>query len=183
MTFNIKEWNEDTNLDSFYQEAKRRGFENNSSQERMIDTFRREREWKCWILYKEDTPIGSVVSHSFDLMGRNAYRVLARTCCIGQHVTQSLIKPQKLVSQHQNLTDQFLLPACLEWAKGDCYSTSNNSPVASQRLVHKYYFPTLQEMGIVDNVGEVFYRKTLQTVWKIYPDRFFENLNRYPRWT
>jgi hypothetical protein len=28
----------------------------------------------------------------------------------------------------------------------------------------------------------VFYRGTNQTVWEIFPDKFFEELNKHPRW-
>jgi hypothetical protein len=93
-----------------------------------------------------------------------------------------LITPKKLIAEHQNLTDQFLLPTCINWAKGDLYATSNESTVASQRLVHRHYFPTLEKLGIVSKVGEMLYRNTQQTVWRIYPDAFLENLERYPRW-
>ena len=178
----LVEWSPELDLSSFYEEANRRGFENNSSQKRMIDTFKKEKEWKAWILYNNAKPIGSTISHSFDIMGSNSYRVLARTCTFGEFGNKSLIKPKRLIAEHQNLTDQFLLPACLNWARGNVYATSNESKIASQRLVHRYYFPTLQEIGIVENMGEIYYRKTKQTVWKIYADRFFENLRKHPRW-
>lgn len=149
----------------------------------MIDTFKKEKEWNAWILYKNSDAIGSVVAHSFDeVMGTNTYRVLVRTCTFGEHGNKSLIKPKKLIAEHQNLTDQFLLPVCLEWSKGRTFATSNDSKVASQRLVHKYYFPTLEKMGIVKNIKDVFYRNTNQTVWEIFPEKFLENLNKYPRW-
>lgn len=179
----ILEWSEDLDLRKFYIESASRGFVNNSSQKRMIDTFKNEREWNAWILYKDSDAIGSVVAHSFDeVMGTKTYRVLVRTCTFGEYGNKSLIKPKKLIAEHQNLTDQFLLPVCLEWSKGRTFATSNDSKVASQRLVHKYYFPTLEKMGIVKNIKDVFYRNTNQTVWEIFPEKFLENLNKYPRW-
>ena len=62
-------------------------------------------------------------------------------------------------------------------------TTSNASKEASQRLVHSYYFPTLAKLGIVEKIKDVYYRHTDQTVWEIHPDKFYENLNRYTRWT
>jgi len=181
--FTVVEWNESLDLTEFYNSASSKGFTNNASQEAMIDCFRNEPEWAAWILYQDDRAVGSVASHSFTAMGPNAYRVLARTCTFGTaRLNGGLITPRKLIAEHQNLTDQFLLPACINWAKGELYATSNESSIASQRLVHRHYFPTLAQLGIVERVCEMNYRNTDQTVWRIYPDKFLANLERYPRW-
>lgn len=181
--YKIIPWTEGLDLTDFYAEAASRGFVNNASQKAMIDCFRDESEWAAWMLYQDEKAVGSVAAHSFNVMGPNAYRVLARTCTFGTARQNSgLITPRKLIAEHQNLTDQFLLPACINWAKGELYSTSNESGIASQRLVHRHYFPTLAKLGIVERVCEMNYRNTDQTVWRIYPDRFLENLNKFPRW-
>jgi hypothetical protein len=181
--YKVIPWTEDLDLSAFYAEAKQRGFDNNSSQQAMVDCFRNERKWAVWMLYKDDRAIGSVAAHTFPEMGPGAYRVLARTCTFGTaRQNGGLITPRKLIAEHQNLTDQFLLPACINWAKGELYSTSNESGIASQRLVHRHYFPTLAKLGIVERVCEMNYRNTEQTVWRIYPDKFLANLELYPRW-
>ena len=181
--YKIVEWSPDLDLTEFYREAEQKGFFNNSSQKAMIDCFNNEPERNAWILYQDDKAVGSVAAHSFDVMGPNSYRVLARTCTFGTaRQNGGLITPKKLIQEHQNLTDQFLLPACIAWAKGDIYATSNESTVASQRLVHRHYFPTLAKLGIVERVCELNYRNTDQTVWRIHPDKFLANLERYPRW-
>ena len=181
----LVEWNPKLDLTEFYSEATRRGFVNNSNQQAMIDCFRNEREWKVWILYEGERAMGSVAAHSFDdVMGPNSYRVLTRVCTFAEsRRSKGLITPKRLVAEHQNLTDQFLLPQCIAWAgHGNMYATSNTSKEASQRLVHSYYFPTLEKLGIVTNIKKVHYRGTDQTVWQIHSDKFLENLNRYPRW-
>ncbi len=184
--FKLVEWSSDLDLTDFYAESARRGFVNNSSQKIMIDCFRNEREWRAWILYNGNRAVGSVAAHSFDdVMGENSYRILARTCILdGTRNGNGLMTASKAIAQHQNLTDQFLLPKCLEWVdgRGDVFATSNKSKEASQRLVHSYYFPTLEKIGIVKRIKEVKYRYTDQTVWQIFPDKFYENLSRYPRW-
>ena len=151
----------------------------------MIDCFRSEREWEAWILYKDGQAIGSVAAHSFDDVVPGGYRILTRVCTFAEaRKDKGLITPKRLVAQHQNLTDQFLLPQCLKWVgdKGRVFATSNASKEASQRLVHSYYFPTLAKIGIVSKVKEVHYRHTDQTVWEIHPEKFYENLELYPRW-
>jgi len=182
--YKIVPWSEDLDLTEFYAEAEQRGFANNASQKVMIDCFRNEPEWAAWILYQNDKAVGSVAAHSFNEMGLDCYRVLARTCTFGDaRPNGGLITPKKLIAEHQNLTDQFLLPVCLEWTKGKrIFATSNESQVASQRLVHRHYFPTLEKLGIVSRVGNMLYRNTEQTVWQIYPEAFYANLELYPRW-
>ena len=180
------QWNKDLDLSEFYNEAGRRGFVNNSSQKVMIDCFHNEREWNAWILYSDDKAIGSVAAHSFDdVMGPNSYRILTRVCTFGEaRPHNGLVKANRLCAEHQNLTDQFMLPACLEWTKGKgrVYATSNKSKEGSQRLVHSIYFPTLAKIGVVSKIKEVHYRHTDQTVWEIHPDKFYANLELYPRW-
>jgi hypothetical protein len=187
MTFKIVEFTDDLDLTYFYTEAEKRGFVNNVSKKVMVDCFRNEREKQVWILYQNNTPIGSVAAHSFDeVMGPNTYRVLTRVCTFGEaRPTQGLVTPKRLIAEHQNLTDQFLLPTCINWVnkRGRIFATSNASKNASQRLVHSYYFPTLEKIGVVSKIKEVFYRYTDQTVWEIYPDKFYENLAKFPRWT
>ena len=181
----LVEWNEDLDLSDFYAEASKRGFVNNSSQKAMIDCFRNEREWNAWILYNGDRAVGSVAAHSFDDVMPYGYRILTRVCTFAEERQgKGLITPKRLVAEHQNLTDQFLLPKCIEWVagRGRMFATSNASKEASQRLVHSYYFPTLAKLGIVTKIKDVHYRHTDQTVWEIRPDEFFENLIRYPRW-
>lgn len=181
----LVEWSENLDLSEFYVQSTLRGFVNNSSQQAMIDCFRNEREWNAWILYNKDHAIGSVAAHSFDDVIPGGYRILTRVCTFAEaRKDKGLITPKRLVAEHQNLTDQFLLPQCIEWVngRGRMFATSNASKEASQRLVHSYYFPTLAELGIVSKIKDVHYRNTDQTVWEIHPERFYENLNRYPRW-
>jgi hypothetical protein len=129
----VVNWTEDLDLTEFYAEAEQRGFANNASQKAMIDCFCNETEWAAWILYQNDKAVGSVAAHSFTAMGPNAYRVLARTCTFGTaRQNGGLITPRKLIAEHQNLTDQFLLPKCIEWAgHGKMYATSNASKVST----------------------------------------------------
>lgn len=180
------EWNESLDLTEFYSEATRRGFVNNSSQKAMIDCFRNEHEWNVWILYNGDRAVGSVAAHSFDDVMPGGYRILTRVCTFAEERKGAgLITPKRLVAEHQNLTDQFLLPQCIEWVagRGRMFATSNASKEASQRLVHSYYFPTLAKLGIVSKIKDVHYRHTDQTVWEIHPEEFFANLERFERWT
>jgi hypothetical protein len=181
--YKIVRWSSELDLSEFYKQAADRGFKNNASQRVMIDCFRNEHKQASWILYHGDRAIGHVAAHSFPEMGDNSYRILARTCVLeGARSNGGLMTRDKAIGQHQNLTSQFLLPACLHWATGPVYSTSNTSDVASQRLVHQYYFPTLEKLGIVEFVRWMHYRGTEQAVWRLFPEKFFEDLNRYPRW-
>jgi hypothetical protein len=182
--YKIIQWTKDLDLTEFYKEAASRGFKNNSSQKEMIDCFQNESKWAAWMLYEDDRPIGSVAAHSFDdVMGPGSYRVLTRCCILkGTRKNGGLMTAKTAIAQHQNLTDQFLLPTCISWAGKNIYATSNVSTVASQRFVHRTYFPTLEKIKVVSRVRDLFYRGVEQTVWRINVDKFEENLKRYPRW-
>ena len=183
--YNLVEWSPKLDLTDFYNEASRRGFVNNSSQKAMIDCFNNEQEWMVWILYENNRAIGSVAAHSFNDVMPEGYRILTRVCTFAEaRKDKGLITPKRLIAEHQNLTDQFLLPKCIEWVagRGRMFATSNASKEASQRLVHSYYFPTLAKLGIVEKIKDVHYRHTDQTVWEIHADKFFENLEKYERW-
>jgi hypothetical protein len=182
--YKVIEWNPNLDLIEFYAEAERRGFVNNISQKTMIDCFRNERESKVWILYENDRAVGSVAAHSFDDVVPNSYRVLTRVCTFAEaRPSKGLITANRLIAEHQNLTDQFLLPACISWTGTEnLYSTSTANSVASQRLVHSIYFPTLEKKGLVTCLGKINYRHTDQTLWKINGRAFLDDLERYPRW-
>jgi hypothetical protein len=179
------EWSPSLDLTDFYADAERRGFVNNSSQKAMIDCFQNEREWNAWILYDGSRAIGSVAAHSFDDVVPNSYRILTRVCTFAEaRKDKGLITTKRLIAEHQNLTDQFLFPKCIEWVadRGRMFATSNASKTASQRLVHSYYFPTLAKLDIVSKIKDIHYRGTDQTVWEIHPNKFLENLTKFPRW-
>lgn len=186
--FYFKEWSEDLDLTEFYLTCAEKGFTNNSSEKSLIGSIQKEKEWNCWILYSDDTPIGSVAAHSFDdVMGPNTYRIAARACAFKEYApTKGLLTANRMLKEHRTFANQFLLPQCLEWT-GDCrvFCTSNSDPVPeveSQRLVHNYYFPTLEKIGLVEKIDTVYYKGTHQTVWEIFKEPFLEHLNQFPRW-
>lgn len=185
MTFKLIEWTPELDLSSFYEQARIRGFLNNSSQKSMIDCFNNERERNTWILYQDSNPIGSVAAHSFDDVMPNSYRICARTCTFAEaRPSDGLITIKKLILEHQNLTAQFFIPQCIEWvnSRGKIYITSNDSKVGKQRAVHTIYFPQLEKINTVTRVKDVLYRGTVQTVWELNVEEFKKQLEKYPRW-
>jgi hypothetical protein len=40
----------------------------------------------------------------------------------------------------------------------------------------------MEESGQMKRIKDVFYRGTTQTVWQLFPDKFYEELDKYPRW-
>lgn len=178
-------FSKDLDLSEFYAKAKAKGYENNTSEFWIKDCFRNERESETWILYYNNKPVGSVAAHTFDEMGEYSYRIACRTCVFTDELSQKALRNvKKTILEHQNPTAQFLIPTCIEWAGRDknLYITSNELEGGSQRLVHKIYFPALQKSGQVENCGEITYRGTLQTVWKLHVDKFYKELNKHERW-
>lgn len=182
--YKIIPWSEDLNLTDFYKVAKEKGFENNASQKAMIDCFRNEKQWQVWILFYNNSAVGSVAAHSFPEMGDDAFRIAARTCVFTNLLPTNTLRTRNQIITHQHVTSQFLIPACIEWApkNSKLYITSNENEVGTQRLVHNIFGPAMESTGQMKKVKDIFYRGTTQTVWQIYPDKFYEELNRHPRW-
>jgi hypothetical protein len=186
--YEMIEWNKDLDLTDFYAEAERRGHINNANQKSMVDCFQDEERWQVWILYKNNKAIGSVAAHTFLEMGFNAYRILARTCVLDGVVTgngKGLGSGRLYIQQHQNITCQFFIPKMIEWCgiDSDMYATSNQLDSGSQRKVHNIYFPLLERQGEFSRDTDLYYRGAIQTVWKLNPHRFLNNLNNNPRWS
>ncbi len=182
--YKIVPWTPELDLTEFYATANAKGFVNNASQKMLVDSLAKEKEWCVWILYYNNTAIGSVGAHSFPELGENAYRIAARTCVFTDLLPHNTLRTKNQIVTHQHVTSQFLIPACIEWApKGSrLFITSNDSEVGTQRLVHRIFGPAMESTGQMKKVKDIFYRGTNQTVWELFPEKFFEELERNPRW-
>lgn len=182
--YKIIPWSADLDLLEFYRTAESKGFVNNASQRMLVDCFRNEREWQVWILYYNDNAVGSVAAHSFPEMGEAAYRIAARTCVFTDLLPTNTLRTKNQIVSHQHVTSQFLIPTCIEWAPSGSklYITSNENDAGTQRLVHRIFGPAMEATGQMRRIKDLFYRNTTQTVWEIYPDKFYEELNKSPRW-
>lgn len=186
--FKIIPWSADLDLSTFYAEATARGFANNATQKMLVESFKNEREKQVWILYHNNEPVGSVAAHSFDdVMGPNTYRIAVRTCVFTDKISGTYgnaLRTKSVITENQNPTAQFLIPACIDWApKGSrLFITSNESPVGTQRRVHNIFGPLMERQGMMKRIKEVEYRGHIQTVWELFPDKFYEVLNKHPRW-
>lgn len=185
--FKIVQWSPDLDLEEFYKDAARRGFKNNSNQQMLVNSLSKEKEWAVWILYYKDKAVGSVAAHSFPEMGEDAYRIASRTCIFTDRLDGTYgtsLRTKSVILENQNPTAQFLIPTCIEWCplQSKMYITSNDSTVGTQRKVHNIYFPLLEKQRMATRVKNIDYRGHIQTVWQLHPDKFYEILNKYPRW-
>ena len=172
--YKIIPWSESLDLTDFYQYANAKGFVNNSNQQAMVDCFRHEREWQVWILYYDDIAVGSVAAHSID----EGYRICARTCVLSDLLPLNTLRTRNQIATHQHYTAQYLMPACISWAKDPMYITSHPSGIGTQRLVHTVWGPTLEKTGVLTRAFEKEYRGHMQTFWKVNADVFLEQLEK-----
>jgi hypothetical protein len=117
-------------------------------------------------------------------MGDDAFRIAVRTCVFTDLLPMNTLRTRNQIVTHQHVTSQFLIPACIEWTPpwADLYITSNESSVGTQRLVHSIFGPAMESSGQMKRIKEIEYRGTQQTVWQLFPDKFLEELGKYPRW-
>jgi hypothetical protein len=186
--FKVIPWSHDLNLAEFYKIANQKGFKNNSTQKMLVESLDKEKEKQVWILYFKDRAIGSVAAHSFnDIMGENSYRICARTCIFTDMIPGTYgnsLRTYRVITENQNPTAQFFIPTCINWAPKNSrlYITSNESNVGTQSRVHRVYGPLMEKIGMMKKIKNVDYRGHNQTVWELFPDKFYEILNKYPRW-
>jgi len=182
--FEIITWSEELDLVDFYATAAAKGFVNNASQQMLVDSLAKEKEWCVWILYYDNKAVGSVGAHSFPEMGEYAYRIAVRTCVFSDQIPIPSIRTRNQIVTHQHVTSQFLIPACIEWCPpwANLYITSNENSVGTQRLVHNIFGPAMEATGQMKRIKEMDYRGAKQTVWELLPTRFLEELERNPRW-
>lgn len=183
-SYKIVDWSESIDLTEFYRKSKEKGFVNNSSFETMIQPFQNEKEWKVWLLYKDDKIVGSVGAHSLEEMGIGSYRIGVRSCVHSDEIGIKNLRTTYGIRHHQNATAQFLIPVCIKWApkNSNLYITTHNSSDASLRLMHNICMPIFESTGMVKNVGEREYRGHIQSFWKVNSEVFFEQLDQNPRW-
>jgi hypothetical protein len=182
--YKLVKWSQDLDLEAFYNNAKLRGFENNSNQQSLVDCFSKEAHAQVWILYDNDRAIGSVAAHSLDILP-NAYRICARTCVLTDQTHLSHLRSlNKTIKQHQNITAQYFIPACIEWAGRDkqLYISTNESSVGSQRAVHTVYCPALESTGVLSKDYVLQYRGHEQTFWRLNVEEFYKQLEQFGKW-
>jgi hypothetical protein len=183
--FYIQEYNEDLDLSEYYRLASERGFYNNNNKEKLIDTWLHMDRWQVWLLYYNETIVGSIAAHSLEELGvlGDAYRIAARTCTfddlIGQRKT--LRTPNTIIAKHQNLTAQFLLPLCIEWAGKDknLYISSNENDTGTQKYVHRLYCPGLKKVNVLEESIELEYRGAIQSFWRMNVPEFYRQMEEF----
>jgi hypothetical protein len=184
--YKIIPFSDNIDLTEFYEVAHKKGFVNNSNRKMLIDCFQQEKEKQVWILHYNNRPAGSVAAHSFDdVMDKNSYRIAVRTCVINEFVPKTGLRTLNEIVTHQNISSQFLIPTCINWAPKNSrlYITSNENDSGTQRLVHRIFCPAMEKTGQMKRVKDVFYRGTNQTVWELFPSKFFDELNKNKRWS
>jgi len=182
--YKIIPWTPNLDLSEFYSTAASKGFVNNASQKMLVDSLSKEQEWCVWILYYNNRAVGSVGAHLFPEMGNNAYRIAVRTCVFSDQLPIVALRTRNQIVTHQHVTSQFLIPACINWVpKGSkLYITSNENESGTQQLVHRIFGPAMEASGQMQRVKNLYYRGTSQTVWELFPNKFLEELGKYPRW-
>lgn len=183
--YKIQEYQRNIDLSSFYQRCLEKGFMNNASPKRLIDTFEKQKFFKLWILFYKDTPVGSTVAHDFDeVMGENSYRICARTCVLSDMLPIKHIRTKDGIINHQNVCSQIFIPVILRSLPlhSRCYITSSDKDEASMKQVNGIWAKLLSRQGVLEPVKDIFYRGANQTVWQLNTESFLAQLEQHPRW-
>jgi hypothetical protein len=183
--FYIKEYSDSLDLTDYYQLATERKLYNNDSREKLVDTWLHMDRWQVWLLYYNEQVVGSVAAHSLEELGvlGDAYRIAARTCAFddltGQRKTLRTVNT--IFTKHQNLTAQFLLPLCIEWAgkDKDLYISSNENDTGTQKYVHRLYCPGLKKVNVLEEPVDLEYRGAIQSFWRMNVPEFYRQMEEF----
>lgn len=178
----------DLKMSAFYAEAARRGFENNASRKMLVESIAKSNRWCVWVLYCNDRIVGTAAAHSLPELGENAYRICARTCVLTDlldGVYGRALRTKSVITEHQNPTAQFFMPAQIAWAGEDAnlYISTNSSKVASQQSVNTTFAKLLENTNVLSLATTMDYRGHEQKFWKLNTKLFLVQLNNKPRWS
>lgn len=183
--YEIKKYNNDLDLSFFYQRCQEKGFFNNASQKRLIDSFDRQRYFDLWILFYKNQPVGSTAVHDFDdVMGENSYRICVRTCVLTALLPIKHVRTKEGITKHQNICSQIFIPVTLNALPKDgrYYITSSNKCEASMQKVNGIWANLLSRQGVIKKIKDVFYRGADQTVWQLNDEEFVKQIDQHTRW-
>ena len=180
--FEIKLYNSDIDLSEFFIEAEKKKFYNNSIHEILIDYIQKYEDAKMWCLLYNGKVVGTVVAHKLQelgILGKDAYRIGARTCVLTHLIGKSRVKSLKGKRDiHYSHASQFLLPACIEGVGRDkpLYLSTHTGNVGSQNKVHNFWAKHFHKANILQRPIELEYKGTFQTFWKVNVDEFYKTL-------
>ena len=186
MAFKLIPYSDTLDLTEFYTIASVKGFVNNESKRKLLDSLAKEDRFQDWMLMWDERIIGCTAAHSFPEMGPDSYRIACRICTFTDQLPKEYqgLRGTDTIRNHQTTTQQFFQPAGIKWAgpNKNYYVTTNENAEGSQRLVHKIVAPTLEETGVYTKETELEYRGTRQTVWRVNADIYFKQLKTVKQW-
>ena len=180
------EFDEDLDLSFFYEQCKKEGLKNNSSQDRIWDIFKSYDKHMTWILYNDELPVGSTVAHSFDDYEKGSFRIMATTCILSKYstfrTTYGKMGYLNGFKRHFHPSSRFFVPKCIEWCgiNSKMYITTHPEKTGQMKKVHSLIMQLWKGMKLVERVDDIDYRGSLQTVWKFNAKEFLKQLDKYP---
>lgn len=183
MDYKLEIYNGTQDLTEFCLIAKQRGYFNNSNKKILIDYIAKHEDATLYLLYYKDKIVGTSLSHSLKelgVLGKNAYRIAARTCLI-PHDNITRMYTHNQIKTHQGPAPQLLIPVCIEHVGKDkpLYISSNENATGTQQHVHHLYCPLMKKIGILKEPIELEYRGTFQYFWRVDVDEYYKQLNQY----
>lgn len=177
-------YNGTQDLTNFYAGAEAKGFYNNHNKTVLIDYIDNHEDATLFLLYYKDNVVGTSVSHSLQqlgILGKDAYRISARTCVIND-----LVDGERAHAVHNyrhspmnHWTSQMLTPVCMHYVGIDKpqYISTNTLETGSQSRVHTIWSKIMHDQGYLTDPIELEYKGAFQTFWKVDTKFYMKKLN------
>ena len=178
MSYSVVEFSGvDQPLQDFMDECARRGLENNSTIEK-LNLFKSQPRNVLFLLKKDERVVGTFGAHTLSLFD-NAYRICARACVLTDHTEHNSLRTVNQIKTHQNVLARYGLDACIKWVNdpnANIYISTHPSEVGAMKLMHRIVLPAFEKTGFVQCVGDHLYMKHVQTFWKVFPEKYYEQI-------
>lgn len=164
----VKPLSLDIDLTNFFKEANQLSYTDNNSYDRL--------HGQVFVLLKNNLVKGMCIVHEFE----DGYRILSRTCILPSFYEKNSIITRSDIKRYQFPFQKWLMPACVEYCKhSPMYITTSDSKKGGQRLVHKIWAPMMEDMGILEYLRPIVYRKSNHHLWKVNGSEFVKQHAKY----
>ena len=176
--FEIKPQKLDKPIKEFMAECKRRGLHNNDNLPSLL-AFRKHKRHVMFMLKQDEKIIGTFGAHSLHLF-ENAYRICVRACVLTDQTEHRSLRMVNQIRTHQNLLAKYGLDACIKWVDdptANLYISTHPSEIGAMALMHRIVLPEFAKSGLVERVGDFKYYGVVQTFWKVFPEKYYEQIS------
>jgi len=163
-------------LQVFCNECEKLGYTNNSSLKNMRLLWCKQ-VGEYWCAIKDNKIIAVAGCHPLPEVGPNAWRIMFRGCELPKQDNFTGLSK----GDWNSITQREVIPLMIKWIPSDeLYITTNISNDHSNGKAPRNHrlMGLLAKQGILDNCGDMFLNKHMQTIWRLNIEEYTKRRNQ-----